>query len=172
LRARFSLGLALALSLSVEAAQANGRFPRAERLKELSPDTLLLSGTYGLLVTSNGGKDWHFVCESLLFGRSARGSWIDPLFELLADGTIVSGSPHALRVSRDLGCSFETETALPVDPSFFSDQVPLNDVGKVIDLTPVGARGPGHLVALTTLNDAEGRPFEHRLYRTSNKTRS
>ena len=59
----------LLLCLWCGQASANGRFPRAERLKELSSDQLLLSGTYGLLVTSNAGKDWHFICESLLFGR-------------------------------------------------------------------------------------------------------
>lgn len=170
--ARSGLALLLAASFALctsGTALANGRYPRAQRLKELSSEALLLSGTYGLLLTSNAGKDWYFVCESLLFGRSARGSWIDPQLELLG-GTIVSGSPHALRVSSDLGCTFRTETALPVDPTFFSDDAQLNPSGVIVDLTPFAAGAESRLMALVTINDADGRALEHRLYESADAT--
>lgn len=155
----------LVVSTHAGLAAANGRFPRAERLKEVSADTLLLTGTYGLLVTTNRGQDWHFVCETVLFGAGAGGSWIDPFLELGRDGAIVSGTPHGVRVSRDLGCTFETAATLPADPTFF-EHAELNVVGTTIDLTPLPGGADGDLVALTTWNDDQGAAVEHRLYAT------
>jgi hypothetical protein len=59
------LVLALVLAHSRESL-ANGRFPRADRLIEdpRDPNHLLLSATYGLLVTETGGATWQHVCEA------------------------------------------------------------------------------------------------------------
>src|SRR5882672_5915377 len=47
-------------------AVANGRFPRAQRLVQSSEtsDVLALYGTYGLIVTHDGGMTWRHVCEA------------------------------------------------------------------------------------------------------------
>src|SRR5689334_10521002 len=131
-------------------ADANGRFPRAQSLKEISGDSnrLILSATYGLLATNDRGKNWYLACERSLFGDiPAMGDEIDPLLEVTPSGAILSGSFHGLRVSRDGACTFATEMALPVDPSFPSTGKP-NDKGTVQDITLEGAKGNKAAIAL------------------------
>ena len=131
-------------------AGANGRFPRAQALKELPTDSnrLILSATYGLLATNDRGKNWYLVCERSLFGVApARTDEVDPLLELTPSGAILSGSIHALRVSRDGACTFATEMALPVDPSFPATGKP-NDQGAVQDISLERAKGDQAALAL------------------------
>ena len=152
--------------LAAANVSANGRFPNAEQLREVSPGSLVVSGTYGLLVSGNA-KDFQFVCESALFGKTLMGSWVDPLLEVLPDGTILSGSLNGLRVSRDHGCSFQSDWSLPYDPAFISaDPSASGPAGSVVDLCP--AYDANHdALALTTLNDADGSTLEHQLYRSA-----
>lgn len=146
-------------------ARANGRFPNAEQVREISPGSLVVSGTYGLLVSGNS-KDFQFVCESALFGKTLMGSWVDPLLEVLPDGTILSGSVNGLRVSRDHGCTFQSDWSLPYDPAFIPpDPSASGPAGTVIDLCP-SYDTPQGMVALTTLSAEDGTTLDHRLYRT------
>ncbi len=162
--------LVFASSLAVTAlhaadAHANGRFPNAEQLREITPGSLVVSGTYGLLVSANE-IDFQFVCESALFGKTLMGSWVDPLLEVLPDGTILSGSLNGLRVSRDHGCSFRSDWSLPHDPSFIPpDPNATGPTGTVVDLCPAYDASHG-MVALTTVTKADGTTLEHRLYHT------
>ena len=137
--------------LASASAFANGRFPNAQQLREPVPGSLVVSATYGLLVSGNDGQDFQFVCESALFGKALMGSWVDPLLETLPDGTIVSGSQNGLRVSRDRGCSFATDFTLPHDASFVGAGPDANaPKGTVVDVCP-GYDSTSSLVALTTL---------------------
>ncbi len=154
-----------AIALPACDAFANGRFPNAEQLREIAPGSLVVSGTYGLLVSANE-RDFQFVCESALFGKTLMGSWVDPLLEVLPDGTILSGSLNGLRVSRDHGCSFQSDWSLPHDPSFIPpDPSATGPTGTVVDLCPAYDATHG-MVALTTVTKADGTTLEHRLYHT------
>lgn len=155
-----------ASSLCAPDAHANGRFPNAEQLREIAPGSLVVSGTYGLLVSANE-QDFQFVCESALFGKTLQGSWVDPLLEVLPDGTILSGSLNGLRVSRDRGCSFQSDWSLPHDPSFIPpDPNASGPSGTVVDLCPAYDANHG-VLALTTVTKADGTTLEHRLYRST-----
>lgn len=85
---------------------ANGRFPRAQRLLEdpRDPQHLLLAATYGLLVTRDGGKNWHHVCEGA-FAKQASYEG-DPLLELSASGAVFAGVDVSLNRSADGACGW------------------------------------------------------------------
>jgi photosystem II stability/assembly factor-like uncharacterized protein len=100
--------LALSFALSAGISSANGRFPRAQRLIEhpLDPDTLALSATYGVLLSSGRGQHWAHICESAYaFGiyESDR-----PLLEWLDDGRLLAGTFASLNATTDWGCNFRT----------------------------------------------------------------
>jgi len=87
-------------------AAANGRFPRAERLIEHrdDPNRLVLSATYGLLVTSDRGRNWYYICEKAF---SMQDNYVgDPLFAWTADDTMLTGVQASLDLSHDQGCSW------------------------------------------------------------------
>ena len=173
-RVREKLGacaLFCVLFLGAASARANGRFPNAEQLREVSPGSLVVSGTYGLLVSGNS-QDFQFVCESALFGKTLQGSWVDPLLEVLPDGAILSGSVNGLRVSRDHGCSFQSDWSLPHDPAFIPpDPNATGPLGTVVDLCSAYDATHG-VIALTSLTQSDGSALEHRLYHTTDAARS
>jgi hypothetical protein len=167
----YAAALACALSYMALPAHANGRFPNAEQLRELSPGSLVVSGSYGLLVSGNS-KDFEFVCESALFGKTLMGSWVDPLLEVLPDGTILSGSLNGLRISRDHGCSFQSDWSLPHDPSFIPpDPNATGPLGTVVDLCSAYDSAHG-VIALTSLTQTDGSTLEHQLYHTTDGAKS
>jgi hypothetical protein len=170
--ARLALGLGLLWTFAfTSSARANGRFPNAEQLREQASGALVVSGTYGLLVSGNA-KDFQFVCESALFGKTLQGSWVDPLLEVLPDSTILSGSVNGLRVSRDEGCSFQSEWSLPHDPTFIPpDPSATGEAGMVVDLC-LASDASHSAIALTTVTQSDGSILEHRLYRTADQART
>jgi photosystem II stability/assembly factor-like uncharacterized protein len=108
-RGRNILATALALGgalLFAPGAFANGRFPRAQRLIESATDTKLLAlyGTYGLIVSRDGGVSWNHVCEA------ATGTYTgeDPLLEILPDGKIVANAQSALVRSGGSWCDWNS----------------------------------------------------------------
>lgn len=169
---RSSSALVLAaLALATPSARANGRFPYAQQLREVVGE-LVVSGTYGLLLSGNGGRDFQFVCESSLFGKTLMGSWLDPLLEVLPDGTLVSGSRSGLRVSRDRGCTFQNDWSLPFDPTFIPPAAGASGGnGSVIDVCPAYS-APDSVLALATVYAADNSTLEHRIYRSSDDARS
>lgn len=159
------LALSAALFSTLE-ARANGRFPYAQQLREPVSGSLVVAGTYGLLLSANAGRDFQFVCESSLFGKTLMGSWLDPLLEVLADGTLVSGSRAGVRVSRDHGCTFQSDWSLPFDANFIPPAAGASGgPGSVIDLCPA-YDGATALLALATIDAADHSTLEHRIYRT------
>ncbi|HEX6766887.1 MAG TPA: hypothetical protein VF103_15435 [Polyangiaceae bacterium] len=162
------LGLGLALA---RGARANGRFPNAQSVRELGADSLVVAGTYGLLLTTNGGKDFAYVCESEMFGRSAGGFTLDPLLEVAPDGSFVTGSVQAARRSLERGCGFETIESLPRNFDFFGETPPDGaESGKVVDLCRRGPGAAAPLLALVSIVDAAGIPLEHRVYEARSGT--
>jgi hypothetical protein len=151
-------------------ARANGRFPNAQSVRELGTEALVVAGTYGLLVT-NDGIDFAYVCESEMFGKAPGTATMDPLLEVAPDGSFVTGSLQAARVSHAGGCGFETVASLPRNYDFFAEAPPDGgEKGRVADLTRRGAGSEAPLLALVALVDEAGLPFEHRVYEARSGT--
>src|SRR5688500_10942301 len=95
LRRVVAMGIAVLGLAAPEHAFANGRFPRAQRLTEVQGDTntLLLSATYGILLTTDRGGTWRHLCE---LGFAFSIDEIDPLVEVAGDGGML------VQVSRSL----------------------------------------------------------------------
>ncbi|HVR19677.1 MAG TPA: hypothetical protein VMS65_08275, partial [Polyangiaceae bacterium] len=146
---------------------ANGRFPNAQQLRAIDGQTLVVAGTYGMLLTTNGGKDFAYQCEAEIFGKPTGSYTVDPLLEVGRDGAIYSGSLHALRVSRDRGCTFETEPSLPRNWGFFElERPPGAESGTVVDVCRRGAAPDAPVLALVARLDDSARTLEYRLYQT------
>ena len=92
LRLLWCLALLAATALVSGSAAANGRFPRSERLLEDPRDTshLILAGTFGLIVSSDAGGSWDYVCEASF---AEAGLDLDPLVALASDGALLAGIP-------------------------------------------------------------------------------
>jgi MYXO-CTERM domain-containing protein len=110
---------------------ANGRYPEAQRLLEhpSDPNRLYLTGTYGLLLTEDRGANWYYVCESVFALGFLEG---DPLFEVLADGTLVGGIRETLNRSTDCGCSWSPKLAEPELENVFD--ISLDSDGTLVAL--------------------------------------
>lgn len=90
------------------AALANGRAPATGDVKPRSgSQSLLAVTTFGLLLSSNEGSSWQWVCESAL----DYGGVYDPDYEWSPDGSLFYTSFSGLRVSRD-NCSYELVASL------------------------------------------------------------
>ena len=103
------------LGLLSATAHANGRFPRADQLAFVpgQPDRLWLRATFGLVVSSDAGQSWDWVCESAI-GFSGQQ---DPALGVLEGGVLVAGLFEGLAQSDDQGCSWHfAETELPSTP--------------------------------------------------------
>lgn len=135
------LCVALAGLLTAAPAAANGRFPRSLRLLEDLRDSshLILSATFGLLVTRDGGRVWHHVCEAS-FGVSDL--TVDPLVSLTRDGTLLAGLYTSVtRASHD-ACHFEKTLGLTnresVPDFALSASKPGGVVAALVSLPEVG----------------------------------
>lgn len=91
------------------AARANGRPPGttglvAAPLLQTPADgqTLLLGLTFGLGVSRDSGKSFHWVCEEAIGGPTG----VDALLAAPSAKTLVTGSSKGLFVSRDGGCDW------------------------------------------------------------------
>ena len=73
------------------------------RFRPRPTETILVPATFGLLVSSDGGDDFSYVCESAI---GYTGTY-DPAYAVAANGAIYATTFDGLRVSRDGGCSFE-----------------------------------------------------------------
>jgi hypothetical protein len=106
LRVYAVFGLCLLVSLLVHSqASANGRFPRAQQLLEdpRDPRRLILGATYGLLVTTDRGASWRYVCEAAYGERDLS---VDALTALSVDGALLAGIYSGIsRAARD-ACDF------------------------------------------------------------------
>jgi hypothetical protein len=90
------------------AAVANGRFPASNQLVFSPTDARLvvLRTTFGILLSSDGGTTWSWLCEDALGVSSS--SMEDPLLALTAAGSIVAGPvlSSGIFVSPNTGCDW------------------------------------------------------------------
>ena len=103
-------------------AGANGRFPRGQQFYEFPSDHdhLLLAATYGLVTSKDGGKNWHYICETAFsFFPPADGFPGDPLVGIMDDESLLLGAQSRVTKSIDAACdwtkSFEEAGAVVDD---------------------------------------------------------
>ncbi len=96
--------LASLATLTPAPALANGRYPAAGQIATYpsKPGTLLVRATYGLLLTTNGGQEWQWICEPAVGFNSEE----DPVVSFAADGTIYAGIFEGLALGTPDGCSW------------------------------------------------------------------
>src|SRR5262249_42737129 len=102
---RRRVAAAVLLSVAIpSAARANSRLPAADQLVAAAddPTRMLLRTTFGLLFTSDGGKNWDWLCENAIPCSGNQ----DPAVALLNGGVVVSGQSEGLAQSPDFGCSW------------------------------------------------------------------
>jgi MYXO-CTERM domain-containing protein len=99
-----ALATALALLVPASPAAANGRFPAAGQivLSPITPSTLLVRATYGLIYSTNAGQSWGWICEPAVGFNSEE----DPMMGFTADGSLLAGIFEGLAVTSDGGCDW------------------------------------------------------------------
>ena len=126
----------------IRPARANGRAPATTSVAFQPDETerILLPVTFGLMISSDDGESFHWVCEDAIGYNGI----FDPDYALTADGTIYTNSQKGLRVSRDGGCTFET-VAGPLGEGengfVLVDEVELGADGRIWATTATGG-GP------------------------------
>ncbi len=95
---------ALLLVLAAPSARANGRFPASNAITfdPSEPSRVYLRATFGLLVSSDAGRTWDWICERS-HGFSGPE---DPTIGVFGDGTVAAALFEGLSVSHDRACSF------------------------------------------------------------------
>ena len=109
-----ALLVAVALGSAPFSTEANGRFPAASYVVVgPGPESsrIVLRTTFGLLMSSDAGRSWGWVCEEAL---DAVGTF-DPSVSLGASGNVVLALQRGLAVSRD-GCAWSSPPNTPVRP--------------------------------------------------------
>ncbi len=98
-------------------ARANGRFPASVSVATQPGDDqrIWMAVTFGLLFSADDGATWSWTCEANIGYTGI----YDPVYAIASDGTIYATTPEGLRISRDLGCSFES--AADLGDSWISD---------------------------------------------------
>jgi hypothetical protein len=104
-RARRAALIALLSAVTVTVAHANGAFPDslAIHLPTSAPGTLYLSTNFGLLVTTDGGASWRWICE----GVTGTNAWF---YSLGPENRMYATSQDGLRSSNDGACTWTSAT--------------------------------------------------------------
>lgn len=144
LQVRLAASLALCGLLLTNAAEANGRFPRAQRLLEDPRDSshLVLSATYGLLVSSDGGGRWRYVCEAA-YGETDLS--VDALTALSSQGALLAGIYSGVSRASDGVCGFQRTLGR-------------NNREAVPDFA-LAPSSPGRVVAIVVSTPADAEPY-------------
>jgi photosystem II stability/assembly factor-like uncharacterized protein len=125
-------------------AEANGRFPQAMSCTTHPTDDqfLMLGVTFGLLLSSDGGQSWKWVCEESI----GYGGTYDPDYAIGADGTLYVTTFDGLRVSTNGGCQWDLVGGAIAD--HWVGDVEIGPDGTVWAATSSG--GVANLVATST----------------------
>jgi hypothetical protein len=139
------MGLAGLMTVGVgppSVARANGRFPESQRVLEhpSDPNRLVLTATYGLLVSHDRGQSWYSICERAFALAYLTGN---PLLEILPDGSLVSGISASLNVSHDCGCGWQA-TLTAGDKGTVSD-LTIDSSGRLLAIVRDLSSGTAHV---------------------------
>jgi hypothetical protein len=106
-----ALAVASAITGASTLAHANGRFPAANQLV-IAPDdpsTIFVRATFGVLVTTDAGKDWDWICEQAIgLGPTTT---VDPSIGITATTNVIASTFTSLFMSPDRGCTWNPATA-------------------------------------------------------------
>ena len=123
--------LALACASAADSAwsHANGRAPQsmAVRFQPDGTETILVPVTFGLLISSDGGESFRWVCETAI-GYTGM---FDPDYAVDGDGALWANSDAGLRVSRDGGCSWATVGTAELGTNPFISEVEIGPDGRM-----------------------------------------
>ena len=95
----------VALGCAVAApAAANGRFPESNQISfsPTDPDLVLLRVTFGLLVSRDRGKTFHWVCEQSIGFSGVE----DPMYAVTPSNTVIGTTFQGVTVTRDRACGW------------------------------------------------------------------
>jgi hypothetical protein len=129
------LGAALGSMFSAPSAWAHGRFPAAGQVAvdPGDPARIWVRSTYGILVSTDAGVSWAWMCPEAVGFNADRE---DPALVLTADGSAVVGTFEALTVSHD-GCDF-VPVGGELGERFFVDVQPEANPASVVTLSSNG----------------------------------
>lgn len=145
-RTRATVAAFLAASLlAAPDSHANGRPPATTnvRFQPGDNDTIYLPVTFGLLISSDGGESFRWVCEAAV----GYGGTFDPDYAVDGEGAIYATTFKGLRVSRDGGCTWVTIED-GISPTAFLSEVEIGPDGRVWAPTSTG-QGPNDLFVST-----------------------
>jgi hypothetical protein len=146
-----SLGLLASVVSTVTPAQANGRFPFANQflVQDTAPDHLFVRTSFGILVSTDAGQHFDWICESLIGFSGTQ----DPGLAVFSDGSLSVAAFEGLFGSNDQGCSFAENQAFAgeyVIDVAVARSAPLHAVAVT---STARKTGPGyHVQALQTLD--------------------
>src|ERR1700742_3353827 len=95
---------ALAVVMLAGPARANGRYPASGQIivHPSNPDVLLVRATYGLMISTDHGKTWGWLCEPAV----GYGNVEDPAMGFMSDGTILAGIFEGLSIGTPDACQW------------------------------------------------------------------
>src|SRR5262249_14954452 len=90
------------------AARANGRPPApiSTAIEPAPGQRLLIGTTFGVLVSSDQGATWRWICEQAVYNSTNLGMF-DPRYLVSPTGTVYAALSSGLSLSRDGGCSWQ-----------------------------------------------------------------
>ncbi len=109
---RQSLSLVVAFfwfATAARPAQAHGTFPATSSIsvRPGANDELVIGTTFGVLLSSDQGRSWQWICENALTA-TARAL---PIIKYLANGSLLAGDFFGLTRSTDRGCTWKAVEA-------------------------------------------------------------
>ncbi|HEY3494423.1 MAG TPA: hypothetical protein VGK73_07050 [Polyangiaceae bacterium] len=98
-----SFGVFALLFLAAASSRANGVFPAVSQIvtEPGEPDHVFLRSTFGLVVSSDRGASWDWICES-----AAGYVDIEPAMTVLEGGRVILGLPRGISRSSANACDF------------------------------------------------------------------
>ncbi|MEZ4225030.1 MAG: hypothetical protein R3B13_29015 [Polyangiaceae bacterium] len=146
----------LAALLQCLGASANGRFPLAQQLvvAPKDPNSLALRSTFGLVLSKDGGKNWHWVCEQAIGYSGVE----DPALGVTQGGALIAGIFDGLRRGDPKGCDFTFPDPQLKDRYAVDVTVDKTDPRIVYVLTSTG-KGGGNFETLLWRSSDEGVTF-------------
>lgn len=99
------VGMSLAVGLlGLATAHAHGRLPGTKQVAfhPSNPDIIAVEGTFGTLVTRNGGETWGYVCTGVMGSDLEE----DQTITVMEDGSIVTANDKGVRRGTMNGCSW------------------------------------------------------------------
>jgi len=89
-------------------ARANGRPPApiSTAIEPAPGPRLMVGTTFGLLVSSDQGASWRWICEQAIYNSTNLGMF-DPRYLISPTGTVYAALSSGLSISRDGGCSWQ-----------------------------------------------------------------